>query len=182
MSGRPEGSGGHAGASWGGGRALFYPGEPPGHDARRGGGRHATGSHTGPGGGSNWSLVYDLLETTPWEHPESSVPKHAAFAGSGKALAPRINACWLYGELYRARNDFLHGNPVDDSTLRANKTGQRLFLLAPLLYRMALTAFLQMRVPKATPENDLAAVRKYTRDAEPQFVIERALLRAHVKT
>jgi len=48
----------------------------------------------------------------------------------------------LCGELYRARNDFLHGNPVTPSSLHPAQNEQAPVLLysAPLVYRAALAA------------------------------------------
>lgn len=53
----------------------------------------------------------------------------------------------LYAELYRARNDFLHGNPVNISKLfrRGATGGPSLLQCGPLIYRAALIAFLQLR-------------------------------------
>ena len=50
----------------------------------------------------------------------------------------------LYGELYRARNDFLHGNPVTAGNLFPSRIacGPTLLHCAPLVYRAALMPFL----------------------------------------
>jgi len=39
--------------------------------------------------------------------------------------------CWMYGELYQARNDFLHGNRVSVRTLSPKGSQDGLFWLAP---------------------------------------------------
>jgi hypothetical protein len=56
----------------------------------------------------------------------------------------------LYAELYRARNDFLHGNPVTAGSLFPAKDRDQPLLLhcAPLLYRAALGSFLSIRQPQ----------------------------------
>jgi hypothetical protein len=56
-----------------------------------------------------------------------------------------------YTYLYHARNDFLHGNPVAASTLltRTKKKQVALPLIAGLVFRVALVAFLSRRYPKA---------------------------------
>lgn len=60
-------------------------------------------------------------------------------------LIRRINYVQkLYVELYRARCDFLHGNPVTSGNLFPSKDrkGPILLYCAPLVYRAALSAFL----------------------------------------
>jgi hypothetical protein len=73
---------------------------------------------------------------------------------------------WLYGELYWARNDFLHGNPIRQNRLHVKGSGRSLFQYSPMLYRMALAAFLpidtQHDVPPVTDtEAYTGYVRKY---------------------
>jgi hypothetical protein len=46
----------------------------------------------------------------------------------------------IYERLYRARNDFLHGNPVTDETLRLERCRQSALHFAAPLFRLALTA------------------------------------------
>jgi hypothetical protein len=59
---------------------------------------------------------------------------------------------WLYGEIYHARNDFPHGNPIKINRLRIKISGKSLFQYAPLLYRMALAAFLPLKFTLEAPE------------------------------
>lgn len=54
--------------------------------------------------------------------------------------------CWIYGKLYQARNNFLHGNPIPKNALSPKGTKNGLFWLAPCLYRLALTGFLDLSV------------------------------------
>lgn len=55
--------------------------------------------------------------------------------------------CWIYGEIYRVRNDFLHGNPVNAKSLTVKRSGRNLFSHAGILYRMALSGFLDIKPP-----------------------------------
>ncbi|RTL50784.1 MAG: hypothetical protein EKK40_11780 [Bradyrhizobiaceae bacterium] len=52
-------------------------------------------------------------------------------------------ASWIYGQLYHARNDYLHGNPISDSRLIV-ESGRSLFMYTPSLYRLLLTGFLSI--------------------------------------
>ena len=49
---------------------------------------------------------------------------------------------WLYYNLYRVRNDFVHGNPISLRTLMLEKSGVSLYLYAAPLYRVLLTSYL----------------------------------------
>ena len=74
----------------------------------------------------------------------------------------------LYAELYRARNDFLHGNPVTAGNLFPAKDRSQPVLLhcAPLIYRAALAAFFRIRQPKILSgrrlQNSFAASLDYS--------------------
>lgn len=86
-----------------------------------------------------------------------SVPTRAAFAKRRYrarvkgTLTPLSLIGRAYTYLYHARNDFLHGNPVAESSLltRTQKKQVALPLLAGLVYRVALVAYLSRRYPKA---------------------------------
>ena len=60
-------------------------------------------------------------------------------------------SCWIYSKLNKARNDFLHGNAITDATLLIQKSGRPLLHYAPVLYRMALTARLDVHWKAAIP-------------------------------
>jgi hypothetical protein len=59
-----------------------------------------------------------------------------------------LQRAYIY--LYRARNRFLHGNPVSASTLLTLNRGERVGLprVAAVVYRAALVAYLDSRYPK----------------------------------
>ena len=54
-------------------------------------------------------------------------------------------AGFIYERLYNARNAFLHGNPVTIETLKLEKSGGQVQWFAAPLFRLALTAFLDLR-------------------------------------
>lgn len=64
-----------------------------------------------------------------------------------------------YAYLYRARNDFLHGNPVDINTMltRHAKAPIGLPRIAAVVYRTALVAYLSKRYPTTLSMKQLAA-------------------------
>ncbi len=93
------------------------------------------------------------------------------------ARKPRILACAIYSRLNTARNDFLHGNRVSDAQL-VNMPFRRFMPdYAPVLYRMALTSFLDLRFAEKKPDDSNEAgcsdwrsrkfhYEKYQRDME----------------
>jgi hypothetical protein len=86
---------------------------------------------------------------------------------------------WIYGELTRARNDFMHGNPITDNSLIKEPGKRSLWLLyiAPL-YRMAVASFLELKPPALlheTTEGYSESLSKYMDFTAPQRNIEAAL-------
>ncbi len=121
-------------------------------------------AHPGPGGKLKFSAVYDLLDQATWFQPELAT---STYEPNGfEKIRPRRQRTlpvWLYGELHRIRNDFLHGNPITDARMIVAPAKRPLHLYAPLLYRMALSAFLniqnkntELRMSGAVTENDVA--------------------------
>jgi hypothetical protein len=71
----------------------------------------------------------------------------------------------VYGELYKARNDFLHGNPIDRDRLTVKPSQRSLFIYAAILYRLALTGFLDLKFKVPMPSSDdTAAFAAYVND------------------
>ena len=97
--------------------------------------------------------VCKLLESVTWNLTackEAIYEPHKYKAGQPKRSLP----IWLYGALNHARNDFLHGNPVEPSRLIVPPGKQPLHLYTAPLFRMALTAFLDLkRVPQPPRQN-----------------------------
>lgn len=138
-------------------------------------------AHPGPGGDVGLSKVYELLEKAPWRLPESKAARYLTYVGRRRARSRKCNACWIYGELYRARCDFLHGNPVGTDSLVAKRSRRPLYQFAAPLYRMALASFLDLRFSQ--PEPSQSDTKRYVAYAQQRalFLIfqgayERALL------
>ena len=148
-------------------------------------------SHPGVGKAGLFT-VYPLLERVTYCDRKAGRRGYAAYIPEWKKgknkkqniKEPRRSLpCWIYGKLYQARNDFLHGEPVSVKTLSPTGTKDGLFWLAPSLYRLALTGFLKLSVDRNLPywlsddyENNPLLQKK--REAyDQQNMIERALLR-----
>jgi hypothetical protein len=54
----------------------------------------------------------------------------------------------IYKRLYDVRSDFLHGNPVTAETLKLAKRQESVLVSAAPLFRLALTAVLDLRSPE----------------------------------
>jgi hypothetical protein len=76
--------------------------------------------------------------------------KARRFKPTNSKTKPNLG-CWIYGEIYRVRNGFLHGNPVDQKSLIVKRSGRNLSSYASILYRMALTGFLDLKLPATNP-------------------------------
>ena len=135
-----------------------------------------------PGGSrqANREKVFELIERTPWAIPASGQLAHDT---GGQTKVKRTLASWLVQKLYDCRNDFLHGNPVDRSTLLLATPQRTIFEYAAPLYRIALTSFLRLTfdVPIPSKENP-KALGEYIAERmtfmDPQKTAEEGLLTA----
>jgi hypothetical protein len=76
-----------------------------------------------------------------------------------------ILPCWIFGELYKARNDFLHGNTINGERLTVKPSQRSLFLYTGILYRLALTGFLDLSFKRPVPlTSDTEAFAAYISD------------------
>lgn len=136
--------------------------------------------HPGASGQANREKVFEIIERTPWAKEESSRLVHDTV---GKTRVKRTLASWLYQILHECRNDFLHGNPVERSSLFLPTPQRTICEYAAPLYRIALTAFLPLTygIPMPSAE-DACAFGAYTADhmvfMGPQESSEEALLTA----
>jgi hypothetical protein len=100
---------------------------------------------THPGrGDSGYKEVYRVFDNVSWKTERCRERIHSCYEGrnSRSNIPKRTLACWMYGELFRARNDYLHGNEVADDRLVVKASGQSLFMFPQPLYRLLLTGFL----------------------------------------
>ena len=110
-----------------------------------------------------YKQVYQMLEKATWNLAECKEVIYQPF-GYKSGQQKRSLPIWLYGELNRARNDFLHGNPIDGSRLIVPPGKQALHLYASPLFRMALTAFVDLKMDRRPPhegETDYEAFLAY---------------------
>lgn len=87
--------------------------------------------------------VLSLLSRVHWLNPKlKALDREVTY----RKEQIRTNlAGFIYEQLNNARNDFLHGNPVTPETLRLAKSRKQVQWFAAPLYRLALTAFLDLR-------------------------------------
>ena len=112
---------------------------------------------------SGFKQVYQLLERVIWNLSECREPIYDPY-GYKVGQKKRALPVWLYGELHRARNDFLHGNKITDLPLIVSPGKRALNLYTAPLYRMALTSHLELRVdrpPASEGETDYEAFLAY---------------------
>jgi hypothetical protein len=89
--------------------------------------------------------VYRVFENVDWRTEACTEKIYECYEGRGKRKpnAPKRNlACWLYGGLFHARNDYLHGNQLRDDRLVVKSSGKSMFMYTQSLYRLLLTGFL----------------------------------------
>jgi len=137
-------------------------------------------AHPGGDGKADLLKVYALLEKAPYEIRKVSDAQYGAYDNRNKQAAPRNLACWLYGEIYQARNDFLHGNPLPPDRLLIKASHRHLLSYAPPLFRVALSATLDVRWTKLQPPlTDAEASGQWISDQidflDSQRVVEKAL-------
>ena len=142
-------------------------------------------AHPGNGKSSLWA-VYDLLERVEWTLRLAGLRRYKAYEAKRKGNRRRIIACRLYGEIYRARNDFLHGNPVARNRLIVKPAKRSLFQYAAPLYRMALAGFLPLSWSGQLPSvNEAQAFAEHVAERMDfrsyQKAVEKALLTARGK-
>jgi hypothetical protein len=134
--------------------------------------------HPGPQGRVGIYDVYRHLESVQWQTRECSAATHPAY-NPNRPPQMRNLACWIYGELYRARNDFAHGNPVDANRLRL-PSGRYLHYYAAILYRLALTGFLNLQWTQPANRNVDTGFPQAVDMWDPQYDLERALATTHL--
>jgi len=113
--------------------------------------------------GVGFKQVYKMLEQPEWNLSDCQAAIYEPYGwkyGHPKRSLP----VWLYGELNRARNDFLHGEPIPAERLIVPPGKRPLHLYAAPLFRMALTGHLDLKMdrrPAREGETDYEAYRAY---------------------
>ncbi|MGO7661634.1 hypothetical protein ACC697_04050 [Rhizobium ruizarguesonis] len=135
-------------------------------------------------GDSSYKVVYQQIEDAKWTSQRLRWKKWVAFEGRTKPKKHRYSLpIWLCNHLYKARNDFLHGNEVTTKSLliKNSKSKSSLFQVAAPLYRMALTSFLKLEwkshiPPIANVDSFVSAFNDRYSFTGDQRVVEDALL------
>ena len=92
------------------------------------------------------SGVSKLIDANEWVLAKSN---HLRYRIVSKNQAEQVNLpTWLLKKIYRARNDFLHGNNVSRQQIVLPKNGQNVFFCCAVLYRLVLTSFLSLQWKK----------------------------------
>jgi hypothetical protein len=94
--------------------------------------------------------VYAALEGITWNLSACSDKKYQVFGD--KNGQRRSLPVWLFGEINSLRNDALHGNLIPPGRLIVAPAKQALHMFAAPLYRMILTAYLDL---KLAPRKDV---------------------------
>ncbi|MEQ9153467.1 MAG: hypothetical protein RLO06_18460 [Parvibaculum sp.] len=116
--------------------------------------------HPGGNGRSGPSQVLDRLRSVQWLDPRIAelLPPTPGMPARRRTQVAEIAPDRLYRLLYDARNDFLHGNPLDELDLVVAPSGIHIARVASALYRLALTATLDLRFDRPSPPlDDVAA-------------------------
>ena len=133
-------------------------------------------AHPGGSGRADLLKVYDLLERAHYNSTSVSNAVHPAYSNRKHSASKRNLACWLYGELYQARNDFLHGNPLSPDRLVLKGCQRHLLSYAAPLFRATLSSALHIAwtAPKP-PASDAQASAKWADESMNFYVAERAV-------
>jgi hypothetical protein len=117
-----------------------------------------------PAKSSAFFNVYANLKTVEYGLTAVNTPIYETH-GFKTTQTKDILPCWIYGELYKARNDFLHGNRISAERLTVRPSQRSLFVYTAPLYRLALTGFLNLRFDRPVPSSDdTAAFATYIND------------------
>jgi hypothetical protein len=105
---------------------------------------------------SDFGRVIELLAQIEWTRSELKEPDREVRTRDG--LVRTNLAGGVYDRLHKVRNDFLHGNRVDTETLKLEKCEKSVLFFAAPLFRLALTAYLDLRWTTEFPTADEAAL------------------------
>lgn len=114
--------------------------------------------HPEGNGRANKAKVFEFLQRIPWidgtcGHRLYAVKEWSRRAGRETRVRKNL-ACWLYERIYKCRNDFLHGNRVDQRMLLLPGSRRLMTNHAPSLFRLALSSFLPLVWKEPPPEEE----------------------------
>ena len=106
-----------------------------------------------PSRSQGYLAIYDLLRKVEYEYSDLIGHTYQAY-GYSQTNRMEPLACWVYGEIYHARNDFLHGNPITPKRLLVERSNRALNNYTAPLYRLALTGLLDLTWRKPWPPKE----------------------------
>lgn len=102
-------------------------------------------------GHSDLGRVLALLSRVDWRSKKMNIANKTV-CHKKKAIQTNV-AGGVYKVLYDARNKFLHGEPVTRETLRVSPCNKPALHFAAPLFRLALTAYLNLTPSEAVPDS-----------------------------
>jgi hypothetical protein len=101
---------------------------------------------------ATWRAGFDQVEAQlsayNWQNQKCSRRKYRINRGGKRLVTLPIH---IYDLMYKARNDYLHGNPIKHRTINPFRDGEGLLAFAPLLFRVVLDVMLP-RIFRLTPD------------------------------
>jgi hypothetical protein len=130
-----------------------------------------------PAKNNAYKRVYADLDGITWNLSDCKDRKYEVFGDKSGTL--HSLPVWLFGEINHLRNDTLHGNPIPPGRLIVAPGKQAISMYAAPLYRMMLTAYLDLKLAPRKPVTGLTAYENYRQSqfesAEYQQHIEAGL-------
>lgn len=127
-----------------------------------------------PGGSVNKRIVQRVIAGAPFSSKKLTTKRYAISFANQKIRATLPEA--LYDDLYWARCQFLHGMPVQATTLRyrQSKAYARLTDVAPVLFNAAVVSFLNSAgIPGAPIDFDKVTTKNIARQMKSRKGIDR---------
>ena len=108
--------------------------------------------HPGEDGQAGKLQVFQLLKRIQWM--DRSCAHRRYVVREQRRRRRKTLACWLYERIHVCRNDFFHGNPVNLRSLTLPKSRRLMENHAASLYRLALSAFLDLTWKEPIPSGE----------------------------
>ena len=125
--------------------------------------------HAANGDSISERRVLDVLGAYPWQTPAlMQIQDTLPASGRGKTAVPLNTAQALYHQLYKTRNDFVHGNDISNAPYHSpfgNLHGPGWLAVAPLVFKTALFCFFRRYDGDTEFEDALTAVLNLAQDA-----------------
>jgi hypothetical protein len=109
-----------------------------------------------------YKSIYAALNSISWNNSACSTKRYKAYGDKSGALYTL--PVWLFGEINLLRNDALHGNTMSPGRLIVPPAKQPLHMFAAPLYRMILTAYLDLKLAPRKPDTGLTKYENFRLD------------------